>query len=248
MGALVYGRGVNQGRFGLGVVAGVLFLVGCAKLPDYAAPKASTSQRSEIDLSDVKGYGPLTRADFRGEKAPFASDEDAKKLGAQVCAHILPPREMEILVTFTQPEKGPATYAAKLKDPPHYVAVMNRKCSWWNPRSTNPEDYQLEHEQIHFALAEIAARRLNASAREILHRIHATGSSEAEVGASVKEQVNQVLRDATAELVERNRAFDLDTSLQIDRKKQTEWRRTAESELEALKEHAVPYVPAEAAP
>jgi hypothetical protein len=237
---------VNQGRPARWGVARWLLcssLVACAKLPDYAAPQASTSERSAVDLSDVVGYGPLSRADFRGKKAPFASEEDSKKLGAQTCAHLLPPPEMEILVSYTKPADGAGTYAATLKDPPRYVAVMNRKCSWWNPRSTNPIDYQLQHEQIHFALAEIAARKLNATAPEIQRRIHATGSSAEAVGESVKQQVNQVLRDATAELVERNRAFDLDTSVQIDRRKQAEWHRTVEGELEALKRHAVPYAP-----
>ena len=120
---------------------------------------------------------------------------------------------------------------------------MNRKYSWWNPSSTNPVDYQLEHEQIHFALAEISARRLNAAGPELLRKIHATGTSAEAVQEDVKEQVNQVLRDETARLTERNRAFDLDTSVAMNPKKQAEWRRIAEGELEALSEHAVPYVP-----
>jgi hypothetical protein len=231
-------------------LAALLFgsLSACSKLPDYAAPKASTSERSAIDLSDVMGYRPLTREDFRGTKAPFASAEDAEKLGAQVCAHILPPPEMEILVSYTKRANGEATYEAKLKDPPSYVAVMNRKCSWWNPRSTNPVDYQLQHEQIHFALAEITARKLNAAAPEVQKRIVVTGSTAEQVQEGVKEQVNQVLRDATAELVERNRAFDVDTSVAMDRKKQAQWLRTAEGELDALKEHAVTYTPPVTAP
>lgn len=218
-------------------------VLGCSKLPDYAAPQASMSQRSEIDLSDVIGYRTLTREDFKGEKAPFATEEESKKLGAQVCANLLPPAEMEILVRWTKPASGEATYEARLKDVPYYTAVMNRKCSWWNPKSTNPVDYQLEHEQIHFALAEISARRLNAAAPEMVNEIHATGASAEAVQEDVKEQVNQVLRDETARLVERNHAFDLDTSLGFDPKKQSEWRRTVERELEALKDHAVKYVP-----
>jgi hypothetical protein len=150
---------------------------------------------------------------------------------------------MEILVRWTKPAEGEPTYEAKLKDAPRYSAAMNRKLSWWNPHSTNPVDYQLEHEQIHFALAEISARRLNAASPELLRTIHATGSSAEAVQEDVKEQVNQVLRDETARLTERNHAFDLDTSVAMNRKKQAEWLRSVESELELLEPHAVPYVP-----
>jgi hypothetical protein len=244
----VYVPRVNYGRFVL--VAGLLLLScgGPATLPDYASPKSTMAQRSDVDLSDVVGYGPLRREDFKGLKAPFASEEDSKKLGAQVFAILLPPRELEILERWTKPASGKATYEAKLKDAPHYTAVMSRNRSWWNPKSTNPVDYQLQHEQIHFALAEISARKLNAAAPENLKKIHATGSSAEAVQGDVKEQVNQLLRDETAKLVERNRQFDLDTSLGFNPQKQAEWLRIAESELEALEEHAVPYVPSEAAP
>jgi hypothetical protein len=155
---------------------------------------------------------------------------------------------MEIMVTWTTPEQGEPTYTARVKDAPEYTAVMHRKCSWWNPRSTNPVDYQLEHEQIHFALAEISARRLNAAAPDLFKKIEATGSTAEAVQEDVKEQVNRVLRDETARLVERNRDFDLDTSVGFNPKKQSEWLRIAETELEALKDHAVPYVPPAAAP
>jgi hypothetical protein len=237
---------VNSGRSVLVTLLLLLSCAGRATLPDYAAPQSRMAQRSDIDLSDVVGYRPLQREDFKGLKAPFASEEDSKKLGAQVFAILLPPRELEILVRWTKPAAGKATYEARLKDAPLYTAVMSRNRSWWNPNSTNPVDYQLQHEQIHFALAEISARRLNAAAPENVRKIHATGSSAEAVQGEVKEQVNQLLRDETAKLVERNRQFDLDTSLGFNPKKQAEWLRIAESELEALKEHAVPYVPSEA--
>lgn len=232
------------------MLVATLFLLGCAKratLPDYASPKSSMAQRSEVDLTDVVGYGPLRREDFKGPKAPFASEEDSKKLGAQVCAILLPPKELEILVRYTKLSNGESRYDARLKDAPRYTAVMSRSRSWWNPRSTNPVDYQLQHEQIHFALAEISARRLNAAAPENLKKVQATGTSAESVQADLKAQVNQLLRDETVKLLERNRQFDVDTSLGFDPEKQAEWLRTVERELAELEEHAVPYVASETA-
>jgi hypothetical protein len=43
-----------------------------------------------------------------------------------------------------------------------YVALLNREESWWNPKArTNPE-WVLRHEQLHFDLTEMVARRHNA--------------------------------------------------------------------------------------
>ena len=40
-----------------------------------------------------------------------------------------------------------------------FRAQMDRKCSWWNPKDLGfPQEYILEHEQIHFALCELGAR------------------------------------------------------------------------------------------
>ena len=53
-----------------------------------------------------------------------------------------------------------------------FTAFMDRDCSWWNPQYTGlPHEYILEHEQIHFALFEIAARRLNQQAARIQERM-----------------------------------------------------------------------------
>ena len=47
--------------------------------------------------------------------------------------------------------------------------------------------------------------------------------------------------DAAGKLQLYPAVFDIDTSVSKDRAKQAEWQRTAERELEELKEHAVPY-------
>jgi hypothetical protein len=70
-------------------------IIACSKLPDYAAPQASMSQRSEIDLSDVIGYRPLERADFKGSKAPLASEEDSKKLDLDTSVAMNPKKQAE---------------------------------------------------------------------------------------------------------------------------------------------------------
>jgi hypothetical protein len=101
---------------------------------------------------------------------------------------------------------------------------MNRDCSWWNAESSNlPEEYVLQHEQIHFALTELEARKLNAKAGELAASFVARGGSEDEVQAEFQKKVNGVLEEALERLLERNRKFDEDTSAKYAPKVQQRW-------------------------
>ena len=44
-----------------------------------------------------------------------------------------------------------------------FKTVFVPECSWWNPNlAKNGENYVLQHDQIHFALTELAARKLTS--------------------------------------------------------------------------------------
>ena len=71
-----------------------------------------------------------------------------------------------------------------------FFAQMDRNCSWWNPGEVGlPDDYILEHEQIHFALFELEARRLNESAAEIGEAVSVTADSKEEAARGAQEQL-----------------------------------------------------------
>jgi DNA-directed RNA polymerase specialized sigma subunit len=86
-----------------------------------------------------------------------------------------------------------------------------------------PEEYILEHEQIHFALAESAARRLDEKAQEIVKSLRPRGKSQAEVEKVLVGTVEDMMKAAIEDLLERNRRFDQDTSNTYAPEKQRRW-------------------------
>ena len=96
----------------------------------------------------------------------------------------------------------------------------------------------LEHEQIHFALYELGARKLNASAEAIRLSMTTQGSSQREVETRARQVLNDALARATEELIDRNRDFDQDTSLGYRPDRQRQWLKQVSSELEETKAFA----------
>jgi predicted transcriptional regulator len=153
-------------------------------------------------------------------------------MGAQTYAIVRPNPNLKISITGTPQSNGETLYSGKIQERLEFRAQMDRSRSWWNPTLEGvPEAYVLEHEQIHFAIAEAQAQKLNARADELTARMHATGDSKDEVADAIKQKLDDVIRGALDELLERNRAFDEDTSARYDPKKQAEWLRRLTREI-----------------
>lgn len=205
---------------------------GCTRLPDFAAPKGGVIDPSKVDRSDTIRYRTLTRDDFRAEQPPAHLAEHAQKLGALTCANVITTPDTQVQIR-QDPEAG--TYVARLLSL-GFIAEMDRKCSWWNTKQKSANDaYVLQHEQIHFALAELAARRQNVRAARMVSELVITASSAEDAQRQIQEQVTSVVQDAMEELIEENHDFDVDTSLEHDPEKQDEWFRRVTAELAATK-------------
>ena len=111
-----------------------------------------------------------------------------------------------------------------------FHAVMDRGCSWWNPRGRDP-DYTLQHEQIHFALHELAARRLNQAAAQLVTALHVTADSEQEVVEALRARIGDLFDGHNDAASERNRYFDEDTSWGRNAARQEQWWRNVDEEL-----------------
>jgi len=102
-----------------------------------------------------------------------------------------------------------------------YRALMKRNCSWWNPNTPeSDEDYVLEHEQIHFALFEIAAREWSELPPL---RIRVKAASNDVMKREIKAQFDNMLQQRLKVLLEQNRKFDEETSLGRNPEKQRKW-------------------------
>jgi hypothetical protein len=222
-----------------------LTLSGCSTLPEYAAPKGGVIDAGKLDSTDVIGYRALTRADFRGTHAPHEFAAVADRVGAATCGQVRTTDDTSILLNWRQASPtSPRRHWVEVKKL-GFIALMDRRCSWWNDRrAARAPGYVLQHEQIHFALYELGARKLNAEVAAITRDMTREGESQEEVKAHAERALSDALTRATEALLERNREFDEDTSLGYRPDRQRAWLKRVLDELAATQAFASPrYLP-----
>ena len=186
---------------------------------------AACASRQPLDptqwaAEDLVGYRLLSKDDFQSSRSSRVWGNVAH--GAEICSAVVPTGDDAHTVA--------------------YRAVMNPKCSFWNatmgPLATlgglaaasvvpllptqQPDWYVLQHEQIHFAINEVAARRLSAQIAEIPPERRTLAAIE---GA---------YRRALAEASDRQSRFDAATSGTFDPPKLGSWVRALEKEMRRL--------------
>lgn len=188
-----------------------------AALPDAAA-------------DDLIRYRTLSRADFRNTRPPDDTRQRAHELAAVTCIRIRTDPDVSMHVGSSDDIDGPERFEGWLGHL-RFQAVMDRACSWWNPDGRYPEDYTLEHEQIHFAIREIAARRLNQAATALVETLHVTADTEQEVLRTLRARVEELFNEHDDAALRRNRELDEQTSLGQHEERQNQWWREIEREL-----------------
>ncbi len=169
-------------------------------------------------------YRALDPEDFRATQPPRAVVRHSDHLGAYLCGSITGRADLEIEIV---PEPSLGNYTITILDP-DYGARLNPRCSWLNPKlDRNALRYTLEHEQIHFALLEIEARRVNRAIGELRVRI-ADPEQAAEIA---REQVDALLDRASQRYVEQSRRFDREASHPSKQEAQSRWRVQVEALL-----------------
>jgi hypothetical protein len=205
----------------------------CSTLPDYAAPKGRVGGLAEFDATDVVAYRTLERGDFRGSEPPAEFAGVAERMGAATCAYILTTPDTQLMLQAVPSADGSLRYEAQAQEI-GFHARMDRGCSWWNAEQEHmPADYVLQHEQIHFALIELEARRMQASSAQIARGIRASAATPEEATRLAQEQLNAVIARHMKAVLERSREFDEDTSLGYRPERQQAWWARVRSELAA---------------
>ncbi len=215
----------------IALVSALALALACSRLPDAAAPKGGLVDPSSVDLSDSIAYRALTREDFRGTVVPPAFAKVADRVGAATCGHVLTTPDTQVMIVGQRQPDGDEHFRVSVKAL-GFRALMDRSCSWWNDKvAAFAPEYVLEHEQIHFALYELGARRLNAKAAEIAGKMQGEGSSQ----QALQSQAEQTLRDAVLDevqvILDQNRNFDEDTSLGYKPERQKQWLKRVTQEL-----------------
>jgi hypothetical protein len=200
-------------------------------LPDYAKPKQLGSDPAALDGADTIEFRVLGRVDFKGSSPPPQFGEAGGRLKAATCAYLRSSPDLQIAVIGT----GEGRYEASVRNL-HFFAIMDRGCSWWNPRqdSSVPASYVLQHEQIHFAIMELQARRMNAQVEEIAAAARATDSSADGARRACEAQLSAALQSHVDQALEVSTRFDEDTSMGGNERRQNDWYRRVHDELRRL--------------
>jgi hypothetical protein len=182
---------------------------------------------------DVIAWRTLDIADFRAEHPPASLWNHSGRLNAVSCVFIGTDEEIPLVVEREELDTRPARFRVRVASV-EIVSLFDRGCSWWNAEI--PVDriaYTLEHEQIHFALAELAARRLQRVITERRASLEASAATAERARDRVQMQLDIALRKISDELHEEHERFDAETSIRYDPIAQDRWRVATENRLGA---------------
>ena len=205
-------------------------LSGCAQLPEYARPRILDFDNKQEGFKNEITYRQLTIDDFQALVLPANIAPHAKKIGAHICCRIRVAKDSDIKITrgyFNQQIYyfGSINYIA-------FEAVMDPECSWLNPNLFGKKlEYVLDHEQIHFALMEIAARKLTQKAGKDANKLIAIQSTYEETRKEIAAEIRGMIRTANQAVLKEHTSFDEDTSLYFYPEGQRWWLDRIEDEL-----------------
>ncbi len=212
------------------ILSTAVLLAACVRLPEYGRPRIVDSPGWETAGGREFGYRQLSRADFQAEVLPEAYAAYDQHIQARSCISLRTTSDTVAGISRGTID-GRDLFVGRFKRI-GFEAVFTPGCSWWSPQvGRRQADYVLQHEQIHFALTELVARRLNREKGGELDQFMAIGASPEEVQAQLSEKVREVSRQAMELDLVRHTRFDEETSLWFDPEAQQLWQMTIEREL-----------------
>lgn len=196
--------------------------VACVQLPEYGKPRFFAPGADDFTSGKGFSYKQLEVSDFQAKSLPADNRQYSHNIGAQSCIKIRPSRgaKIRIVQSYYQDMMFYAGTISQLT----FEAIFVPDCSWWNPEiSKSREEYVLQHEQIHFALAELAARKLTNEASSVAKSYLAIGNNYSEIQADIMGKLESIGREAMEVSLEEHTAFDKDTSLFYEPRVQRRW-------------------------
>ena len=206
---------------------------GCARLPEFAQPHISSeSFDPSIEYLD---YRQLRVDDFKAKSVSPGIKDHQHMINAHTSVSLRPAIEIHYIIS--PPHFSFGLYKAYLQEL-SFKAFMFPTRSWWNP-GLSPEKttYVLQHEQIHFALMEIAARELNKKLSLSLSQA-ISGTDRRAVERRLRAAVEKEIAACKTVILKEHTAFDEDTSLYHDPKRQQQWYNDSQTKLNKLSEWA----------
>ena len=167
-------------------------------------------------------YRALSIDDFKAERLPPDVQQHQESINARSCLTIRPSDMTSAQITAVSYYGNPL-WIGQFKHV-SFEALFIPSCSWWNETVSEKKiDYVLQHEQIHFAIAEFTARRATSELGAKMKEYTAVGGTRTEVA----EELSRVLLDSVHEFLESDleihTEFDEETSLFFDQDQQNSW-------------------------
>ena len=202
----------------------------CSALPDYARPRGGVQLDDPTLLDDAFTYRQLTRSDFKAAALPADRLMHESSINAHTCTHIRPTPDSRFKLQRAD-YQNTLVFIGTIESI-SFEAVMIPGCSWWNPVLPPARHaYVLQHEQIHFALVELTARRLTDETRDAARAFMAIHSNAEATRAEIAATINGWIRDASDKSLAEHTAFDKDTSLFHSPRWQQWWQEKVERQL-----------------
>ena len=187
-----------------------------------------------LETGDLIRYRDLSREDFRAGDPPPETAGVHGLLGAATCVFLTTHPNTVIRASSGGLDQQPGLVRAQVEGL-GFLAYMDRECSWWNPAPMAlPDEYILEHEQIHFALFEIAARRLNRRADQLTRQMATVSTSQQRALEEIHGRIDAEMQRIIQEVLARSDDFDRETSRTYRRDRQNWWWQTVNLELDRL--------------
>jgi hypothetical protein len=218
-------------RFAVFAITVALVCCGCAH--NYTTPTPTYYKAGTFDGSDTIGYQTLRRGDFKATAPPSEGKGMPEAAAAALvgAVKVAPGSEFSIIPVKTGSDS--TLFEATTRNL-HFHAIMDRAKSWWRAELDSISTaYVLEHEQIHFAIFELAARSLNARIPEIATRIRSTGRTPDDARRTANARLEEELEASNQKLAERQSEFERDTSNGMNRSRQKKWWDRIQAELAA---------------
>lgn len=206
-------------------------IAACARLPEYARPRLVQTAEAEKALASAFPYRRLTPGDFRA--GSLSEDRlahgDRIKAHAAIMMRVAPDSRFKI----TNGDLfGQRYFFGRIEDLV-FEAVMLPDRSYWSPTITpDMRGYVLQHEQVHFALAEIEARQLTRDTQKWASEVMVIQPTVQAVRTELFRQVKEKIDAAMEVNLKRQAKFDADTSLSFEPRWQQWWFEMVEKELD----------------
>jgi len=202
----------------------------CAQLPEYAKPRMIQIDGIPKVIPTGFTYRQLTREDFRATSLPENLSTHGESINAQAATQIRITADSNISIT-RWPFIDPIGYLGSINHLA-FEAVMIPDNSWWNPKiKAAMAGYVLQHEQIHFALTELAARKLTQDALKWASNLSVIRETPQQVYSEIVQQIKGMINSAMAANQKRHLKFDEHTSLYYSPSWQAWWLEKVEEEL-----------------